>query len=108
MDWIRDRTHYVDIFKAVQNGYEHKPVFKRILEAPSQFKNFEKMNNLLYLKEKGYQLLCIPAEMIINGRSLREIFISEVHSLLAHLSSVKTLAYLRDHVWWKSISEDVR
>ena len=108
MDWIRDRTHHVDIFEAVRKGYEHDPVFKRILEAPSQFKNFEKKNNLLYLKEKGYQLLCIPADMIINGRSLREIFISEAHSLLAHLSSVKTLAYLRDHVWWKSMSEDVR
>lgn len=44
----------------------------------------------------------------MNGRTLREIFISEAHSLLAHLGSVKTLSYLRDHVWWKMISEDVQ
>ena len=108
VDWIRDRSHHSDLLDAVRKGYEHDRTFKRILEAPNQFKNFETKDGLIYLKDKGYQLLCIPADMIINGKSLREVFISEAHSLLAHLSSVKTLAYLRDHVWWKTMSEDVQ
>jgi len=31
----------------------------------------------------------------------------EAHSLLAHLGANKTLAYLRDHIWWKNIVSDV-
>ena len=34
--------------------------------------------------------------------------ISEVHSILAHLGTSKTLDYLRDHVWWKDMVSDVQ
>jgi hypothetical protein len=53
-------------------------------------------------------LLCIPEKIQVNGRSLREIIISEGHSLLAHLRYTKTLSYLRDYVWWKTINQDVK
>ncbi len=42
-----------------------------------------------------------------KGRSIKEVVIDEAHSLLAHLGTCKTLAYLQDHVWWKSIAQDV-
>jgi hypothetical protein len=29
-----------------------------------------------------------------------------VHSFLAHLGPVKTLAYLKNHVWWKNMTDD--
>ena len=108
IDWICDRSNQTDLFNSIQQGYPHNSTFKRFLENLTQFKNFELRNGLIYLKEKGYQLLCIPADMVINGKSLQETFISEAHSLLAHLISVKTLAYLRDHIWWKTMSEDVQ
>ncbi len=52
------------------------------------------------------ELLCIP-DLIYKGRSIKDIVIDEGHSLLAHLGSRKTLAYLRGHVWWKSMAKDV-
>ena len=54
----------------------------------------------------GCQVLCIPEKATVGQHTLREILISEAHSLLAHLGMVKTLAYLRDHMWWKTMSED--
>lgn len=47
-------------------------------------------------------------KVLIQGRSAREIVISEAHSMLAHLGANKTLDYLRDHVWWKDMVSDVR
>lgn len=52
-------------------------------------------------------VLCIP-KGIVNGRSTREIVISEAHSLLAHLGAGKTLDYLRDHVYWKDMVSDTK
>ena len=39
---------------------------------------------------------------------MHEMIISEAHSLLAHLGVNKTLNYLRDHVWWKSMMSDTK
>ena len=108
VDWIRDRSTHSDLLELIRLGYNQDLTLKKVKEAPTQFKNFELRDGLLYLKNNRYKLLCIPVNSIINGRTLREVFISEAHSLLAHLSSVKTLAYLQDHVWWKIMSEDVR
>ncbi len=44
---------------------------------------------------------------MVNGHNLREVLISEAHSILAHLSSRKTPLYLWDFVWWKEIARDV-
>ncbi|KAF8814451.1 hypothetical protein BYT27DRAFT_7021729, partial [Phlegmacium glaucopus] len=66
---------------------------------PGDFRNFEIIDQLVYLKESDRQVLCIP-KILIQGRSAREIVISEAHSMLAHLGASKTLDYLRDHVWW--------
>ncbi|KAJ3979206.1 hypothetical protein F5890DRAFT_1396608, partial [Lentinula detonsa] len=59
------------------------------------FRNFEIQDGYIYVKLKDRKLLCIP-RVLTEGRSVREIIIDEAHCLLAHLSSKKTLAYLRD------------
>ena len=92
----------IDLVKELQGQYISDPVFKEILNKPKDFRNFELDNNIIYLKEFEKRLLCIP-NILIKGRSVHEIIISEVHSILAHLGANKTLDYLRDHVWWKSI-----
>ena len=53
-------------------------------------------------------MLCIPSKILINERSVRELVISEAHSMLAHLGANKTLDYLRDHVWWKDMVSEVK
>ena len=55
----------------------------------------------------GKSLLCVP-KLTVNGRNIHEVIISEAHSILAHLGANKTLNYLRDHVWWKSMASDTK
>ena len=97
----------IDLLKELKGHYQNDTLFKSILDKPKEFRNFEVKDNLVYLKENGKNLLCIP-KMIINGRSVHEIIISEAHSILAHLGPNKTVNYLRDHVWWKDLASDTK
>ncbi|KAJ3885113.1 hypothetical protein GG344DRAFT_29893, partial [Lentinula edodes] len=89
-----------NLHSALKGRYKEDPLFKKILESPKDYHNFEVIKDLIYLKQKEAQVLCIP-RIIIDSRSVQEIIISEAHSLLAHLGASKTIDYLRDHVWWK-------
>jgi hypothetical protein len=82
----------------IRHSYEKDPFLKKILEHPKDYRNFSVENQLIYLTESDQKLLCIPEKVVVNGRTLREIIISEAHSLLAHLGATKTYAYMRDHV----------
>jgi hypothetical protein len=80
--------------------------FARMIDTPQDFKNFSVTNGLVYLTDRGRLLLCVP-DCRISARSAREIVIEHAHSLLAHLGSARTLAHLRNIVWWKTIVTDV-
>ncbi|PIL27303.1 transcription factor [Ganoderma sinense ZZ0214-1] len=97
----------VDLLTTLKGCYQGDPVFGKLLKDLKNYKNFRECNGLLYLKDKGQEMLCIP-EVEVNGRSVREIIISQAHSLLAHLGSHKTLGMLRDHVWWKTMVKDIQ
>ncbi|PBK84502.1 hypothetical protein ARMGADRAFT_943328 [Armillaria gallica] len=90
----------LDFEKAIQHRYSDDPLFKRVVENPDHFANFEwnQDTGLLYLKKDNDRLLCIP-RVLVNGRSAQEIIISEAHSILAHLGASKMLDYLRQSVW---------
>ncbi len=77
-----------------------------MLAKPKDFHNFECRDGLIFIKFEDCEFLCIPS-YVHKGRSIKEIVIDEAHSLLAHLESRKMLAYLQDHVWWKSMAKDV-
>ena len=97
----------LDLLAELRSKFELDPAFRAIIDKPNDFRNFEVKENLVYLKESEKRALCIP-KVLIQGRSAREIVISEAHSMLAHLGANKTLDYLRDHVWWKDMVSDVR
>jgi hypothetical protein len=97
----------IDIVAEVRGRYTEDTFFRTILEKPKEFRNFEVKEQLLYLKEDDSRVLCIP-KIDIQGRSAREIVISEAHSMLAHLGASKTLDYLRVYVWWKEMASDVK
>ena len=98
----------IDIVEAIRNKFMDDPFFKHIVECPKEFKNFEiTQDGLVYLKQQGRRLVCI-LKVMVNGRNVREIVISEAHSLLAHLGAGKTLDYLQDQVWWKDMVSDTR
>jgi hypothetical protein len=95
----------LDIQNLIEGKYGQDEIFKTVIEKPKEHKNFELEGNLLYIKLEGSKVLCVP-DINHNSRKLREMLISEAHSLLAHLGPRKTLVYLRDHVWWKNIVKD--
>ena len=96
-----------DLLSEIRKNYHKDPFFELILKKPNEYQNFEVKNGLVYLKEKESWLLCIP-KVLINGRSAREIIISEAHSRLTHLGTSKTLDYLRGQVWWKNMTSDTK
>ena len=87
----------LDLEMELKEQYFKDPFFKNIVDKPWDFKNFMVSDGLIYVWSDGKKLLCIP-KVIIKGNSAWEIVISEAHSLLAHLGTHKTLAYLWDHV----------
>jgi hypothetical protein len=97
----------LDLVQLIAGNYGDDLFFQKILETPKAFRNFEIDNGLIYLKDSDHRVLCIP-KIAYRDHNLREIIISEAHSLLAHLGLKKTLDYLRDHFWWKEIVEDTR
>ena len=90
----------------LKGRYEEDPQFKPIMENPSNFTNFEVKDGLVFYQSEGVTKLAIP-NVKVDDRSIREDVIRQAHSLLAHLGGHKTLIYLRDQVWWKSIVQDV-
>ncbi|KAF9029272.1 hypothetical protein BDZ89DRAFT_895544, partial [Hymenopellis radicata] len=102
LDVVNDKLLGINLSDIIKLNYDKDVTFRKVLENPKQFKNFVVEDGLLYLQEQGRLLLCVPENVVIDGRNLREIVISEAHSILAHLGPSKTIAYLRDHVWWKT------
>ncbi|KAF9488970.1 hypothetical protein BDN71DRAFT_1374302, partial [Pleurotus eryngii] len=84
----------------IRGNYINDSFLSSIVKNPRHYKNFVYDDGLVYLVEGGRNLLCIP-DAIIAGRKAKEVVIDEGHSLLAHLGPEKTLAYLREFVWWK-------
>lgn len=96
----------IDLIEIVRSRYKEDQFFRLILDKPKDYRNFEVENGLIFQRGDNRRVLCIPLAYY-NGRSLREIVIHEAHSVLAHLSARKTIAYLRDQVWWKDLISDV-
>ncbi|KAF8831165.1 hypothetical protein HHX47_DHR1000004 [Lentinula edodes] len=95
----------LDLESVIRNQYGKDSTFKKIIEKPKEFRNFEIVDGLVYLKMQDRKVLCIPT-LTVNGRNIRECIIDEAHSLLAHLGARKTIDYLRDYVWWKDLVPD--
>ncbi len=96
----------MNLIFVLRNRYVNDSLFRKVLAKPKDFRNFELRDGLIFIKFEDRELLCIP-DYIHKGQSIKEVVIDEAHSLLAHLGSQKTLSYLRDHVWWKSMVRDV-
>ena len=86
--------------------YSEDPMFKGILNNPENFANFVIEEGLIFFRLEGTVKLAIP-NVTIDGTSVRESIIKQGHTILAHLGGHKTLTYLRDQVWWKTIVQDI-
>ena len=104
---ILESSAGIDLIKEIKGRYAEDSVFKLVMEHPKSFRNFEVKGDLIYIKIEGKELLCVP-KILINGRSIYELIISEAHSILAHLGAIKTLHYIRDYMWWKNMVFDTK
>jgi RNase H-like domain found in reverse transcriptase len=68
VDLTTQSTEGTDIVNKIRHNYDGDSLFKPILKNPTQFRNFEIKEGLIYLKEQGKSLLCIP-KIIIEGHS---------------------------------------
>jgi hypothetical protein len=96
-----------DLQERVRNQYQSDMFFQKVLDAPKEFRNFEVNDGIIRVRLRDRTPICIP-ETTVEGRRLPEIVIDQAHSLLAHLGADKTLSYLREFVWWKTMARDVR
>ena len=96
-----------NLMSKIKGQYVQDSFFKLILEVPERYHNFKVMDGYVQLQTKDQATLCIPG-ITIEGRNLREHLIEQAHSLLAHLGPTKTLMYLKDHLWWKDMTADVK
>ena len=106
-DVVLNSSTSIDLFKELKGRYQEDHMFNSIIDKPKVFRNFDVEDGLIYMKEAGRRLLCIP-KILVNNHIIQEIIIAEAHSMLAHLGASKTLSYLRDHVWWKDIVSDTK
>ena len=100
-------TDGINFVNKIRHKYSKDSLFKPILKNPAQFRNFEVEDDLIYLKEHGRKLLCIP-RIVIQECSTQGIIISEAHSMLAHLRASKMLDDLQDHAWWCDMVSDMK
>jgi len=92
--------------ECLKGRYQEDPSFKPILDNPDNFTNFEIRNDLIFFRSEGSTRLAVP-DVKINGQSVRESVIRQGHSILAHLGGHKTVTYLREQVWWKTMVQDI-
>jgi len=108
VDFVAKAQPDDDVIRAIKGSYENDKFFADIVQKLKEYKNFSYVDGLLFLKTKDREVLCIPEGATVKNRNVRELLISQAHSLLAHLGPGKTLAYLRDNCWWKSMNDHVQ
>ena len=92
--------------ESLRGKYAQDSFFKIVLDSPTNYKNFVVEDSLVFCREGEGQILCIP-DIWIDGKQACEVVIKHAHSILAHLGAWKTLAYLRDQVWWRDMVKDI-
>ncbi|KAK0188322.1 hypothetical protein F5146DRAFT_1202418 [Armillaria mellea] len=90
MGFLNHKLMGVNLLDIIWLNYTKDTLFNKILSEPKNYRNYSLRDGLLYLKDNERELLCIPESVMVDGRGLREIIISEGHSLLAHLGTAKT------------------
>ena len=79
VEHMQDSVSGIDLPKKLAEKYNKDSVFRRVLENPKHFKNFEISEGLIFVTQNGVKLLCIP-NIEINEHNVCELVISEAHS----------------------------
>ncbi|GBE77187.1 Transposon Ty3-G Gag-Pol polyprotein [Sparassis crispa] len=92
---------------AVQKGYGEDPLFRKIVESPTEFSTFVIWDKTIYTKNcQDEEVICIP-RVLYRHRMMTEIIIDRGHTTIGHYSPQKTLEYIRQWFWWPRIRRDI-
>ena len=92
--------------RCIENRYNEDKFFAPILTNPDEFTNLIVRDGLVFFVLEGMERVAVP-DVQVNNQKVREILISQAHLILAHLGDEKTVTYLRDQVWWKTMVDNV-
>ena len=98
--------HENGLLREAKDQYSKDPFYKKILDSPKAFKNFERVDGFIRLHLHDRTVFCVP-DIRVGDRRLQEAVIDQAHLLLVHLGARKTLSYLREYVWWSSMVSNV-
>jgi hypothetical protein len=96
LDVLRTGEPLLNFPKCLTEFYDKDSLFRAIKEDSGNYRNFSMTNGLIYLSENSGMKLCIP-DTKIGKRKLREIIITQAHSLLAHLEQRKLWIIFERH-----------
>jgi hypothetical protein len=85
----------VDFTKAICEGYDKNPLFKKVLADPEAHPSFSIKDSLIWSKNRyGCDVICIPHELFLRGRIITEVIIDHMHKTIGHFSQFKTSEYI--------------
>src|SRR6266700_1169767 len=95
-----------DLIEAIKSGYKSSQIYWEILENPGNFKDFSIKDGLITrLGEGGTTQIVVPKGNY-KRKSIQGIILENIHKILGHLESKKTVEILRRYFWWKSMRKD--
>src|SRR6266705_618764 len=95
-----------DLIEAIKSGYKSSQISQEILENPGNFKDFSIKDGLITrLGEGGMTQIVVPKGNY-ERKSIQGIILENIHKILGHLGSKKTVEILRQYFWWKSMRKD--
>ena len=106
-DVVADGNPEYNLPSCLVGTYDDDKFFGPVMKHTDRYAQFEQYDGLIFISNSDHRILCIPDIMIGSCRA-REIIISQAHSILAHLGVQKMLYYLKDNVWWPSLTSDVK
>src|SRR6266571_6237111 len=95
-----------DLIEAIKSDYKSSWIYWEILENPRNFKDFSIKDGLItQLGEGGTTQIVVPKGNY-ERKSIRGIILENIHEILGHLGSKKTVEILCRYFWWKLMRKD--
>lgn len=117
-----DAQHQDDLVRCIGSHYGSDPLFSKFYEPDGTDGKEEAHTDffhkpvvlgddtrvmLLYHRHDGCLRLCLP-KALFRERSIREIFLEHVHTVLGHFGHDKMMGMLSKSYWWPGMSKECK
>src|SRR5260370_15767122 len=108
-NFIQNQSNIINssaILHEICKGY-NDTTWCYMIQRIAEFKQFSFIDGLLCCSdESGIQCLVIP-KVKHKGEGIRGLLIQNLHKIIGHYSSPRTLEYMRKYYWWPTMAKDV-